>query len=241
MLLRHADLYAEAMKPKTLLAAGILSIAILLTGCSGAGGPDPQERLNQAQAAIENAEAITIGLSSADVPTNVDGVQAATGTGIIDGDLIKFEGEFQGRVAGMTATVAILAIGDDTYMKLFTPSYEPVDLNTLGVPNPVVFFAPDTGIASLIAATTGLANGEEVREGEDILTEITGTLDGEHVHALLRIGQPGDTFHVTYGLTEQNELRSAVLVGEFWGGTTSTYTLLLTDYGKVVPIDAPSS
>lgn len=229
------------MKPKALLLAGILTVATLLTGCSGSGGADPQERLAEAQATIENAEAITISLTSADVPSNVDGVQSATGTGVIEGSLIKFEGEFQGRVAGMTATVEILAIGDDTYMKLFTPSYEPVDLETLGVPNPTVFFAPDTGIASLIAATTDLAHGEDVREGEDILSQITGTLDGEHVHALLRIGQPGQVFQVTYGLTDDNELRSAVLAGEFWEDTTSTYTLLLTDYGKVVPIEAPGS
>src|SRR5690606_4362914 len=228
------------MKPKALLVAGILTVTTLLTGCSGAAGADPQEQLAEAQATIESAEAITISLTSTDVPTNVDGVQAATGTGVIDGDLIKFEGEFQGRVAGMAATVAILAIGDDTYMKLFTPDYEPVDLATLGVPNPTIFFAPDTGIASLIEATTNIRHGEQVREGEDILTQIAGTLDGEHVHNLLRIGQPGQSFQVTYGLTDDNELRSAVLVGEFWEGTTSTYTLLLSDYGKVVPIEAPS-
>ena len=118
------------MKRTTLLTAGILTFAILLTGCSGASGPSPQERMEQAQATIENAEAITMSLTGTDLPSNVDGIQAATGTGVIEGDLIKFEGEFQGKVSGIAATVAILAIGDDTYMKLFTPSYEPVDLGT---------------------------------------------------------------------------------------------------------------
>lgn len=236
----RAGLYAQGMTRTTPLTAGLLATAILLAGCSGAGGADPQERIDAAQATIENADAITINLSSSDVPTTVDGVQAATGTGVIDGDLIKFEGEFQGRVAGMTATVSILAIGDDTYLKLFTPDYEAADLNALGVPNPTTFFAPNTGIASLIGATTSLATGEQVREGEDILTQITGTLDGEHIHALLGVGDPGTTFNVTYGLTDDNELRTAVLEGEFWEGSTSTYTLLLTDYGKTVPIEAPA-
>ncbi|HRQ00007.1 MAG TPA: LppX_LprAFG lipoprotein, partial [Terrimesophilobacter sp.] len=231
----------RGMKRTTLLTAGILTFAILLTGCSGASGPSPQERMEQAQATIENAEAITMSLTGTDLPSNVDGIQAATGTGVIEGDLIKFEGEFQGKVSGIAATVAILAIGDDTYMKLFTPSYEPVDLGTLGVPNPIVFFAPDTGIASLIAATTNLAAADDVREGEEILAQITGTLDGEHIQSLLRIGEPGQTFNVTFGLTDQNELRRAELQGEFWEGTTSTYTLLLTDYGQVVPIEAPTS
>ena len=35
-------------------------------------------------------------------------------------------------------------------MKLFTPDYEPVDLDELGAPNPTAFFAPDTGVASLM-------------------------------------------------------------------------------------------
>ena len=38
-----------------------------------------------------------------------------------------------------------------------------------------------------------------------------------------------------------DELRTAVLEGEFWEGTQSTYTLVLTAYGTVVPIQAPTS
>lgn len=229
------------MKRRTLLSAGALALVLLMTGCGGgSGGQAAQERLDAAQAKIESAEAITIDLTSTEVPSNVDGVQAATGVGVIDGDLIKFEGEFQGRVSGMTATVSILAIGDETYMKLFTPSYEPVDLSTLGVPNPTAFFAADTGLASILAATTEVATGGEVREGSEVLTEITGQLPGEKVKSLLNLGGPGRVFEVRYGLTENDELRKAVVTGEFWEGTESSYTLLLTDYGKVVPIESPT-
>jgi lipoprotein LprG len=160
---------------------------------------------------------------------------------VIEDDVIKFEGEFQGTLDGVAATIGILAIGDETYMKAFTPDYEPVDLATLGVPNPTAFFDPETGVASLLAATTDLAEGEEVREGSEILREITGTLPGESVEALLNLGGPGRSFDVAYGLTEDNELRTAELRGEFWEGSTSVYTMLLTDYGQVVTIEAPTS
>src|SRR5690606_26746405 len=106
--------------------------------------PTPAQRLAAAQQRIEQAEAITIDLSSTGVPGGVNGVQSATGTGVIDGDTVRFEGEFQGRVSGITANAGILAIGEDAYMKLFTPDYEPVDLSELGAPNPTAFFAPDT-------------------------------------------------------------------------------------------------
>lgn len=233
------------MRRRSLLSAGALALALVATGCGG-GEEEPapltaQERLDAARATVEAAEALTINLSSTGVPTDVNGVQSATGTGVIEGDLIKFEGEFQGRVSGITATVGILAIGEDTYMKLFTPDYEPVDLDELGAPNPTAFFAPDTGVASLMAATTEVAEGGQVREGREILTEITGSLPGEKVEGLLRLGGPDQTFDVTYALTEDNELRKAVLEGEFWEGIPSTYTLLLTAYGTAIPIEAPTS
>lgn len=235
------------MRRRSLLSTGVLAIALAVTGCSGSSeGEEPpeltaQERLDAARAKIEAVDALTINLTSTGVPEDVNGVQSAKGTGVIEGDLIKFEGEFQGRVSGITATAGILSIGDDTYMKLFTPDYEPVDLDELGAPNPTAFFAPDTGVASLMAATTEVAEGGKVREGRDILTEVTGTLPGENVEALLRLGGPGRTFDVTYGLSDDNELRKAVLEGEFWEGTTSTYTLLLTAYGTAIPIEAPTA
>lgn len=228
------------MKTRTVLSVGALALALLVTGCAGGpSGPSAQERVDAAQAALAGTNAITIELNSSDVPSNVDGVQAAAGTGVIEGELIKFEGEIQGRVSGMAATVAILAIGDDTYWKLFTPNYEPVDLKLLGVPSPTAFFASDTGFASLLAASGDLAIGGEAREGSEVLTEITGTVPGSSVRALLNLGDAAASFDVTYGLTEGNELRTAVLTGEFWPGATSSYRLLITNYGVVVPIEAP--
>lgn len=228
------------------LLSGLTAALLALTACTGDAAeepeaPTPQERLAEAQAAIEQAEAITIELTSTGVPGNVNGVQSATGVGVIEGDTTKFEGEFMGRVSGITANAGILAIGDDTYMKLFTPDYEPVDLADLGAPNPTGFFAPDTGIASLLAATTDLTEGGgPVRQGREVLTEIHGTLPGDKVQSLLHLGSPDTTFDVTYGLTSDNELRKATMTGEFYEGTESVYTLLLTDYGKVVPIEAPT-
>lgn len=229
------------------LLVGVAAALLGVTGCTGdaaegEAAPTPAERLAEAQERIEQAEAITLELTSTDVPTDVNGVQSATGTGVVDGETIKFEGEFQGRVGGITANAAVLAIGEDTFMKLFTPDYEPVDLAELGAPNPAAFFAPDTGIASLIEATTELTEGGgPVREGREILDQFNGSLPGERVQALLHLGGPDTTFDVTYGLTADNELRKAVLEGEFYEGAQSVYTLLLTDYGTVVPIEAPAA
>ncbi len=224
-----------------MLLAGALALVLVASGCSADSGASAEERLAVAQSTLENTDAVTLALTSSDLPSNADGVQSATGTAVMTGDVIKFEGELQGKIGGITATVGILAIGNDSYMKLFTPDYEPVDLAAIGAPNPTAFFAPGTGIASLMAATTDLKKGEQLREGSEILTEITGSISGDKVRGLLRLGADDRTFTVSYALTDDNELRRATLRGEFWAGTESSYSMLLTDYGKVIVIEAPSA
>ncbi|MGA8047699.1 MAG: LppX_LprAFG lipoprotein [Dermatophilaceae bacterium] len=233
--------------PRLSLAAGAVVLAFALAGCSGDEGSaeaeapaGPQEQLAAAREVLESTDAMTIELTGTDVPTDVNGVRSATGVGVVDGDTIKFAGDIEGRINGVTATVALICIGPDAYMKLFTPDYAPVDLDELGAPNPTTFLDPEAGLSSLIGATTDLAEGERTREGREILRQVTGTLPGDRVEALLRLGAPDRTFDVTYGLTDENELRTAVLEGEFYDGTESTYTLLLTDYGQAVPIERPT-
>ena len=236
-----------AAMPRLAPAVGALVLALALSACSGDGAgeqddvtPGPEERLTAARERLETADAMTIRLTSTGVPTDVNGVRSATGVGVVDGDTIKFAGDIEGRISGVTATVGLICIGADAYMKLFTPDYAPVDLDELGAPNPTTFLDPDDGLSGLIGATTDVAEGERTREGREILQQITGTIPGDRVEALLRLGGPDRTFAVTYGLTDDDELRTAVLDGEFYDGTESTYTLLLTDYGQAVPIERPT-
>ena len=236
------------MQRRRLLASVVLAGAVALSACSGEGSAETEptpataaERLAAAQEALEAADGLTVALTSVDVPTDVNGVRSATGVGVVDGESIRFAGEVEARITGVSATVEMIGIDDDAYMKLFTPDFAPVDLEALGAPNPTSFFAPETGIASLIAATTDIAEGDRQREGREILTEVTGTLPGEKIEGLLRLGGPGLEFDVACGLTDVNELRRAVLEGEFYPGTRSTYTLILTDYGQVVPIERPGT
>ncbi len=230
------------MRRLTSVLAVTCVVALLATGCTADGddGVSARERLTAAQSTLANTDAVTLELTSSDTPSNTDGVQSAKGTAVMQGTPIKFAGELQGRIGGLTATVGILVIGDDAYMKLFTPDYEPVDLAGISAPNPTNFFAPDTGIASLMAATTDVARGDQVREGTEVLTEITGSLSGDRVLALLHLGAADRTFAVNYALTDDNELRRVTLRGEFWTGTESEYSMLLTDYGKVIVIEAPT-
>ncbi|WP_255424970.1 hypothetical protein [Nostocoides sp. HKS02] len=85
-----------------------------------------------------------------------------------------------------------------------------------------------------------LAAGGKVREGSDVLQTITGTLPGAAIADLLVVGDRTATFEVTYGLTDTtSQLRSVVLKGPFYAGSTSTYTLHLTSLSQAVAITRP--
>ena len=73
-----------------------------------------------------------------------------------------------------------------------------------------------------------------------MLKTITGKLPGERIAKLLNIGDPTKTFDVTYGITDPaGELRKVTVVGSFYQGATSTYTLTLDKYGDPVEISKP--
>ncbi|QKE83477.1 LppX_LprAFG lipoprotein [Arthrobacter sp. NEB 688] len=226
-----------------LLPALLLAAAVALpAGCSGAQeapAKSPTQRLEAARATLEKAGTVTLDLKSADVPGRQNGVTAATGGGVVSATEPKFRGTITGTVKGVGATVEVIAIGDETWLKLFTPDFEPFDLSTLNAPNPATFFDPGKGIAGLLPETASPTAGGQVRAGRDVLTQISGTLPAQRVEDLFHLGEGDGTYKVTYGLTDADQLRTATLVGPFFGGSDSTYTLTLTEYGAPVVVDRP--
>lgn len=225
------------MRLPLILAATVLLVA---TGCSGTtGGADPEGALAAAHDSFASASSVTITLSSEDVPKNSEGVTAADGVGAFDATTPKFKGTVTGKLQGVAGDFGVIAIGDEMWIKFFTPDYMPLDLEAIDVLNPATLFNPTTGLPSLLEKTTEIAAGEQQRDGEDVLDIITGKLSGDVISSLLKLGESGSTFDVTYGITADGELRKAVLTGDFFPGATSTYTFLVKDYGTPVDIERP--
>lgn len=229
------------MRRPFLATTALLATTLFLAGCAGDTGASAEERMATAQAALANTDAVTIAITSEGLPANADGVSAASGTVVLADGVGKFQGDIKGRMGGVSATISILIVGEDSYMKFFTPDYEPFDLGQFGAPNPVSFLDSASGIPTLMASTTDLKKGGQVREGSEVLTEITGTLTGDKIKALLMIGSADRSYKVAWALTEQDELRRATLSGELWDGMESSYSMLFTDYGKVIVIESPGS
>lgn len=229
------------MRRRSLLAA-LISLPIALSACTGESKPqDPTAALAKAKATFDTAKAVTIDLaSSIDIPSGHNGVKGAKGTGIIDATTPKFKGQVTAVVNGTPATVDMVSIGAKSWMSLFTPKLAPVDLADLGAPTPSSFFDPATGLSQMLAkATDARATGEQ-RYGKEVLQTYAAQLPGSLIKALLRLGKDGTTFDAVFGIEPASgQLRQAKVTGNFYEGISSTYSVVLTDYGKSIDIPRP--
>ena len=99
---------------------------------------------------------------------------------------------------------------------------------------------PETGFSSLLVETEGLEQGDQVRGGtdnRDILTTYSGTVAGDVVSGII----PSATgeFDATYTVSDDDELRSMELTGDFYGAGSMTYAISFADYGTEPTITAP--
>jgi lipoprotein LprG len=231
-----------------LLAAPLaLGLALsALSACSdgnGDGGSkeSPEQVLAAAKQTLDDTSGVKIELNTKDLPNGVTGITAAEGVGVHPS---AFEGTFKLSVSGLPADADVIAVGGKTYAKnsLLLPDWTEIDPADYGAPDPAKLMDPDGGFSGLLAAAEEVKAGDSVRGGKDnkeILTEYTGTISSDAVEALIPAAE-GD-FSFTYTISDDDQLREAVIKGAFYGEDNGdvTYTLSLDDYGTEKDITAP--
>jgi len=229
---------------KVLALVAALSI-VTLAACTDGGGntpaptqQTPTQRLAAAKRQVDDAKTIHLKLASSDVPKDATGVTSGDGWGAHPP---AFKGTLKGTFSGIPADVDIVSVGGEVWAKLpLVPGMNKLDPKAFGVPDPAALFSTETGLSSLLTATKNPTEGQQIRSGKEVLKTITGTIPGSKVVDLFLIGDRNGTFDATYGLTEANQLRQVELTGPFFGGgTKSTYTLVLDQYGTPVTIEKP--
>lgn len=232
----------RGVHPGVLLAAALLAVAAL-TGCSGSPAPasttvPAADRLAAVKAVVDAAPSVHLVMISRDIPEGVGAVLGLDGVGTHPP---AFKGTVSARMAGIMASVAVVAVGGVMHVKLpLTTSYQAVDPKTLGAPDPALFFDPAKGVTTLLTATTNPVRGAQARVGSEIVTTYSGSLPGSVITALLNVGSATAVYAVKFGVVEESsQLRTVELTGPFYAGATSTYVLTLDRYGDPVTITAP--
>jgi lipoprotein LprG len=217
------------------------ALALGATACSKSASDlgDPQTVIDTAQQKLEDTSGVTLTLTTDDLPDGVQGVQGADGTVT---DAPAFEGTLTAVISAGSFPVPITAVGGKVYAKIpLTFGYSEVDPGDYGAPDPALLLSADQGIPAILAATTGLQKGDDVRGGQDnkeVLTTYTGKVP-ESAAAHLIPGATGE-FDATYGITSDGELRTAKLTGVFYSGKPAmTYSMTVDDYGTSKDITAP--
>lgn len=221
---------------------GVAGLA--LTACGGddasAGDkPTPAEVMALAKTTLDETSGVNITLSTDDLPSGVTGITKAAGVGT---HAPAFDGAITVVLAGQPFEVPVIAVDGKVYAQIpLTPGWQDVDPGEYGAPDPARLMSTDSGFSSLLPATTGLKAGDSVRGGannDEILTEYSGQVPDSAVKNVLP-GATGD-FEASYTVTDEGELRTAVLTGVFYPDSEEmTYTIAFDDYGAEPEIAAP--
>lgn len=196
-----------------------------------------EDRLVQAKVGFDEAEFIDFTLMTDSLPGRLPGLLSAEGTGTHDP-------AFTGKVDVETGAVPLndtdlIAVDGLVYVDLPFIGWQDLVPSDYGAPDPADLMDNEAGISSLFTATEDLEEGESERDGETVLTGITGTIPGSAVGKVFP-SAGSDVFDVTYTLTDDNVIEGAEITGPFYNGSDDvTYTLDLDLDGEPVDIVAP--
>ena len=107
-------------------------------------------------------------------------------------------------------------------------------------PDPAVLMSTEGGLSSLLTAAEDVQAGEDVRDGQEVLSTFTGTVPGKAVARVIPSAEADADFDATFTLDDDNQLSRVVMSGPFYPGTDPvTYTIALDRYGTDKDIQAP--
>ena len=233
--------------PTGRLALLLAGLCLLLAACTGGDGessegddePSPEEVLAQAQRTLAETSGVSMSLETEELPDGVTGVLSAEGVAT---SAPAFDGAIRVPLAGSAVEVPIISVDETVYADIpLVPGWSEVDPAEYGAPDPATLLDAETGFPGLLTATEEIEVGESVRGGEgnrEVLTEYSGVVPGEAVTGVIPSAE--GRFDATYTITDEGELRDAVLTGAFYPDAEPlSYTIVLDDYGSDPEISAP--
>jgi lipoprotein LprG len=227
-----------------LLRAAVLVVALLLgvavASCSGGdeSSLSPEQRLAAAKTALDETSGVQIQLLTEALPQGVSGLVSAQGVATHDP---AFEGTIKVSAGGITADAEVVAVDGVVHAKLpFTTKFVEIDPADYGAPDPADLMSTQDGLSSLLTAARGVETGKQVRDGDQVLSEIVGTVPGSAVRAVIPSASQDADFDATFTLDDADRVTRVVLTGPFYPDADDvTYTVDLEKYGVEKDIRAP--
>jgi lipoprotein LprG len=211
---------------------------LLLSGC-GTPSINAATLLKTAKGVLDATSSFHFTLSSTDV----------TGSGPLltggSGDMKRpdsMHGTLQVSLSGFSIGVPVVSVGGVFSVMLPTsPGFATANPSDYGFADPAKLIDPNHGLSSLLLDCQSPQIESDDRYNGEALHEVSCTLPGAAVAALLTSADPSKTVAAIFGIDiSTNQLRRVVLTGPFISKTTnSTYTLILANYGENVTITPP--
>jgi len=223
------------------LLTAVVVPALLLTACSGgddSDGASAEDTLAAAKQTLDDTSGVQIDLTTDELPDGVDGVVDASGIGT---HAPAFDGEIKVLVNNVSVNVPVVAVDGDVYAQVpFTEGFSPIEPSDYGAPDPAALMDPDSGISGWLTAVEGVEQGDEVRDGDQVLTRYTGTLPGSVVADVIPSADQEADFDVTFSIDDEDQLVTADVEGPFYGSEGDVdYKITLSEYGTEKDITAP--
>ncbi len=225
-----------------LTAVGVAT-AVALSGCGGQN-PDsgsrgnPESVLADAKKNFDEASSVHFDLSTTSTPTKGDAVLGAEGTLTHQP---AFDGEVTALYLGFNATIPVIAVDGKVFGKIpFTNGFAPIDPGDYSAPDPADFADPETGISGLLVKLTDVKEGDQERDGKNVVTTYTGTLTGDLVARIIPSAAKDSTYATVVGIDQDGKVATLKITGDFFTADGEvTYDISFDDYDKNVTITAP--
>jgi lipoprotein LprG len=236
-----------ADRTRSVGAAGALLALTLgplvgLTGCGGsdepAKGSSAGDVLAAAKKNFDKASSVHLTLSTDSRPSSGDAVLGADGTLTHQP---AFKGEVTVLISGFNADVPIVSVDGKVYAKLpLTPKYATIDPSEYNAPDPADFADAEKGISGLLLQMDDLTEDGSERDGKQVLTRYSGTLDGALVAPIIPSADASGSYDAVVGIDQDDRIVTLDVTGDFFaGGGDETYRIKFDDYDKSVKITAP--
>jgi lipoprotein LprG len=230
---------ARATRLLTVLLVPLLAFPVACSGDEGeAAAETPADVLAEAKKQLDETSGVTLSLTTEKLPDGVDGVLEATGVGT---HAPAFDGDITLLVNSLSVDLPVVAVDGKVHAKLpFTTTFAEVDPADYGAPDPAGLMSTEGGISGWLTAAEGVTEGDEVRDGERVLTSYTGTIPGDAVASVIPSADKSADFAATFRIDQDGRLDSTEVGGPFYGAKGDVgYTVKLSDYGTEKDITKP--